>query len=682
MAVDGIDRISKLLRPKSIALAGASPESNKMVARLMATLRACGYRGAIYPINPRYKEINGLKCYPSVTAIEADVDHCIVAVPQSSVLEIVEECRKKGIAGATILSSGYAEAGSSGAQEQEKLVRAAGEMAFIGPNCMGFANLVDNIIAAPAAVIQHEEKAGNVAVLSQSGGLGFATFAYFAQQSGIGFSYVVNTGNSIGVSYSDLIRFLFLDESTKVIFVIAEADQTVAQILNAVRQEGLVKPIVLFKVGRGATGMRMAMSHTGSLAGDYRLVRDCAEQAGIICADDMDEAVGVTNLMSCGFGAENADGLASLCISGGNVTMFADAVDAQGLRFAHLSDETSRKLQEVLPDFISVHNPVDLTSFGTVDQSSHGRVMEVLSGDPEVRTLVPILTTYEDYTRVCQILTEFKRSNSTAVAVLWAGGSYESGSRKMLLNEGIPIFSSATVLARSLDRIRRAIPAEKESVSGSEPNGLAFEGRHGMLMESESLAFLNAAGVPVPRFTTSDKSGVVRAAGEVGFPIVIKSDASETHLSDKGGVIVGIRDADDLKKAASRIARLPGNELLICQYLPGHELVASTFSHPIFGPVLMVGSGGQLVEIISDVRFVTLPVGKEHLGRVLASTLIGRALKDGFRGAQGFDAAVSFLQRLSQVALKSAQWVTQIELNPITVGAHGAVAVDAAVVLK
>lgn len=676
--MNSIDRIKRLLNPQTIAVVGASQATHKLAGQLIPALQNGGYRGRIYPVNPRYPEVAGLPCFPSVQSIPGPVDHCVIVVGKERVPQVLDECRAKGVGGASIYTSGYAEANESGQDAQRTLKELAGDMVFIGPNCMGFSNLVDRVMAAPSDVLRRSPVAGDVALLSQSGGLAYATIAYFAQRNGMGFSHVVNTGNSAGVSFTDLLEYMYQDEATRVVLAVTEGERAASEVIAAVRRFGLKKPVVLLKLGRGQTGARMALSHTGSLAGDYRLVRDIAEQHGIVCADDVDDALGLCELLRHGMGARNADGIASLCISGGNITLLADQVDAHGLSFATLADSTEARLSRELPDYISVHNPIDITALGYEDPTLHSRVIDVLLTDPAVKTVVPILTTVDDYTEVCSLFAEVKRSTRCDMIVLWNGGSYEEKSREILRDAGIPVFHSASLLSTCLQRLRHAGARRPPLRTAQAIAATAMK----PLTEGESMDWLRNSDVPVPPCRACHRDDVLRVAREIGFPIVIKADSNETHISDTGGVILNLRNEADVAAAAGQIAALPGDRVIVMRFMPGQEIVAGTFIHPHLGVTLMVGSGGQWVELLNDVRFVSLPATPDELSRALADTTIGGALKRGLRGATGFDAAVAFLGRLALAAVANSEHIAQIELNPVTISKHGAFAVDAAIFAK
>jgi len=264
---------------------------------------------------------------------------------------------------------------------------------------------------------------------------------------------------------------------------------------------------------------------------------------------------------------------------------------------------------------------------------------------------------------------------------LWTGGSLETRSPQILRDAGIPIFYSAGLMGRCLASVKRTAVPEGEGTTVPLPKVPVLP-HGGALTEGESLAVLEAGGVPVPRWRLCTRTELARTAEEVGYPIVIKTETAETHISDRDAVILGIRGADDLAREATRIAALPGETLLVSRFLPGRELIVSTFHHPQFGLLLMVGSGGQLVELQSDVRFVPLPASRARLATALSDTLVGRALARKFRGAEGFEPAVEFLRCVAAFALAGHDNIAQIELNPVTVGAHGAAAVDASVVAR
>ncbi|PXW27500.1 acetate--CoA ligase family protein [Paraburkholderia caballeronis] len=666
--------VQTLLCPRSIAIVGASSSVKKVSGRILSTMARGRYSGRIFPVNPRAEELFGLRCYPSLDAIGEPVEHCVIALPADQVPQVLADCRRLGVRSATIIAAGYAELGEEGSRLQAELVDAAGEMTFLGPNSMGFANLVDGLFATSVPTLEHQSDSGDVAIVSQSGGLAYSA-SWFMAQAGIDLSYLVMSGNAAGVSFADLLEFFFDDAKTRVVVMLIESDAIVAQLVEVVERRGLVKPVVLLKVGRGETGVAMAKSHTGSLAGDYRVARDCAQHAGLVFVDDLDEAVGCTSLLRRGITAANGDDIAALSVSGGNVVLFSDQVDLSGMRFAPLAETTQRRLREVLPEFIAVQNPVDLTTQGYVDPTLQDHTIRILSDDPSVTTIVPIITAAADYRATCQSLAALTPAIGRPLVLLWTGGSYDAESPGILAQAGIPVFRSANLLVRCF-RAMRAASVDEAPLR--RPARTANAGSNAVtLSEGDSMAFLQRNGVPVARFAAVQSDGVAQAAASLGYPVVLKQDVSETHISDSGGVVLDIRNADELADAAERLRR-EGASLILSQFRPGLELIASVFVHPVFGPLLMTGSGGIWTEALGDVQFVPLPASAAAFARALKRTTIGAILHEGRRGASGFDAAVALLDRLARCFIDNDD-VVQIEMNPVTVSRGEARAVDASV---
>lgn len=677
------ERIARMLRPRSIAVVGASTDRTKMAGRIIPLLQSSGFSGALYPVNPSYDSVAGLRSYPSLDGIASPIDHCIIVVRRELAEAALQTCAAKGIPGASVFSSGYGETGDEGKAAEARLRALAQDVSFLGPNCMGFANFVDRVVATSSPVFARHSESGDVGVVSQSGGLVFGSLAFLATEQGMRFSHVVNVGNAVGVQVADLYQFLCNDAATRVILFILESEALLAELVLAVAKFDRPKPVVLLKLGRGATGAAMASSHTGSLAGDYRLGKQCAQQEGIVCTEDLDGAVGVLQLLRAGFGPTQGDAVAVASISGGNATLAADAIDASSMQFAQFSDATRQALRSLLPGYVGVSNPVDMTGAAFEDVSVHLRVLRALRDDSSVDCVVPVLVTANDYRNVCSGFAEIAAETPARLAVVWNGGSYDGEAGAILQQASIPVFRSASSLAAAFDALRAAggnlLQKAKPPVSHDGPTPDARL----PLPEAEAMAFLQRNSIPVARSRVclrKDREAVLRAAGEIGYPLVIKADSADTGISDQGAVVLDIRSDSELQVALDNFPDI-GDRLLVMEFLKGIELFVSAFEHPSFGKVLTVGTGGRFVELIRDVQFVRLPANRHQLRKALATTMAGQGLAAGFRQLSGFEAALDLLSALAGV-FSDASDVAQIEMNPVLVGSHGAAAVDAVVVLK
>lgn len=680
MQAAAVQRVARLLRPRSIAVVGASGDTNKLAGRIIPAIRQGGYTGRLFAINPRRSEVSGVPSYPSLSAVGEQIDHCIVILPRGQVQDVVEECVRLGVHGASIFASGYAEAGEDGVRAQQELAALSVDLPFLGPNCMGFVNLVDGLTATTSSVIARNPEVGDLALVSQSGGLAMGTIAYAVAESPMAFTYALNTGNSAGVDFGDLVEFLFADEQTRRILLVAESNAHVAQVVRRVDAIGLQKPIVLLKLGRGESGAEAARGHTGSLAGDYELVRDCAEGAGIVCVDDVADAVDALQVVGSAPAREGQLGLGVVSISGGNLTLFADVVSNSDLRFATLQEQTVDALRELLPGSASIHNPVDATFLGFDRPEVLGGVVRTLGNDPNCRIVVVITTTAEDLRPAARAIVDAAAASPTQVAVVWNGGSYDGEAHGILTSAGIPVVSGSAAFARAADAVQRATPRVRDTAADGAAALVTPPGfGSAELRESDSLEFLDANGVPVAPWRRATGATLVAAAEEVGFPVVIKVDSAQTRISDQGGVVLDLRSAAEVEHVREELEEKFGGDYLVARFAGGAEMFASAFQHPDFGPVLAVGTGGRLVESIKDVTYVRLPADPRAVADALRRTLIGKVLHEGARGMSGFDPAVGAVHALGQLALAARDVVTQIEINPFIVGEGQAVAVDAAI---
>ncbi len=674
------EAIARLMSPRSIAIVGASTDKSKLAGQIIPMLQRTGFEGSIFPVNPRYSTLDDLTCYASLKEVPEPIDHAVLVVAKSRLGDILTDCAAVRVGSASIYSAGFAETGADGQDAQRALLELADGMPFLGPNCMGFANLLERVFATTAPALLRHTQPGDVALLSQSGGLAFASICYAAVERGLKFTHVVNTGNTAGIDMGHLVEYVAAQPEVKVILLVIESEVVAADVLRSLRTGRVDKPIVLLKLGRGVTGTAMAASHTGSLAGDYRVLRDIMQQAGVMCVDDIDEVVAAATLLRAGFTESHTSGVAALSISGGNITLLADAMDRVKVTFADLGRQTLDALREGLPDYISIHNPVDMTALGYERPELHGDIIQILGHDSAVKVITPILTTMEDYRPVANaMVTAFSQSEGWKLAVVWNGGSYDGETREIFASAEIPVFSTASSLATALSQLARV--QAPEAISGGSSDRLPDEfHQFATLSESASLSVLDGLGVPTASWRTCGPDQAGSIAEAIGFPVVLKVDSSDTHISDRGAVVLNLSSSRGVTQAVNSFPAGTSTEtLLVMKQLKGTEFIASVFHHPAHGPLLMFGPGGQLVELVRDVRFLPLPVSRGRLESALTETVLGAALLEGARGMSGFSEFVDFLDCLSKGFLDDPRLV-RAEINPVIVGGHGAAAVDASVV--
>jgi acetate---CoA ligase (ADP-forming) len=667
------ERYHRLVNPRSIAIVGASASREHVGTAMADTLVASGYTGSLYLVNPNHAEIAGRPCYSSIGELPERPDHCVVSVPARVVPEVIESALQAGVPAATILSSGYGTL--SAAEAGERLAAISDRMLVLGPNCLGFANLANRVVATHSPVLMRDLRPGNVALISQSGGLAFSVAPFLAQQRGLRFSHILSVGTAYGIQLTPLIDYIVQSANPKAVIVIAEDGRLASE---AISMAGSV-PLILLKLGRGEVGSRASRSHTGAIATEYDIIRDCALDAGAAMVDDMEEAMNVAALLCAG--VRHSARIAGVSVSGGCNVMFADAVDSAGGDLPMFSTATQETLREIMPDYMDIANPLDLGNWGTSRADRQSTAHEILLTDDETDCLVPIFVSKEDYSQICRDLVRLSDSSAKPICVVWNGGSYEDASAVSLREHGIPVFRSALQFFDALNRIPRVpispFPAFRESSDTARTDMF----RSATPTESESMEFLQDNGLPVPRYERCDVDDLINAARRVGYPVVVKPDVAATHISDaENTVFVDVRNDEEMVALAGKID-YGGAPAIVSAYLPGLEVLVSSFTDPSLGKVMMFGTGGRFADTIRDVRYVRLPTSAAIIERAFAETFVGRLLMSGERNSVGFDECLRYLEKVGELSVASARSVEQIEINPVTVGRHGACAVDVSLAL-
>jgi acetate---CoA ligase (ADP-forming) len=695
--------LEALLRPRSIAIIGASQDPAKIGGRPLHLLRRYGYAGQIYPINPRAAEVQGLKAYPSVMDVPEAPDLALIAVEAEKAPEAVEQCAARGVRGVVVFSSGFAELGEAGAALQARL-RAAGQrtgMRILGPNCLGAVSIADKSIATFSIVLEESLPiAGTLGIVSQSGNLGSFTMR-LASERGVGVSRFMTTGNECDIDIADGIAFLARDPATRVILCCLETCRDASRLiasLEEAREAG--KPVIALKIGTSAAGQAAAASHTGALAGSDAVFDAVLARAGALRVHSIEELINLGDAASMLLPDRLPRGprVALLTASGGFGILLADAAHAAGLAMPELSEATQRAILDVVP-FASARNPIDATA----QMSSRPEMLQkilsaVVADDTCDAVLMPLpLSLYVPRLRSIYIetLRRIREQYPDRILMLCVRGPQDAVAELRAM--GYPIIDSFDGCCATLAALAklRTVLKKPEMVSialaDGRPAPLPLDAlRH----EFGAKRALAAAGLPVlPERLVQDADAAVRAADEIGFPVVLKIASPDLpHKTEVGGVKVGLATADEVRQAFAEMLRSVAvkapqaaiDSVLVAPMAKGiAELILGTTTDPVFGPVVMVGLGGIFAEIIGDVAVQTVPV-TEAMAMEMLRSLKAFAVLDGARGRPRADtaAAARAIAALSRFAAAHARTISEIDINPLLLmpQGQGVVALDALLV--
>lgn len=688
--------ITALLAPRSIAIIGVSEDFNKLNGRVLKFLLEKGYGGAIYPVNPKYEEIGGLRCHPDIEAIGAEVDLAVVAVPARAVIDQIEACGRAGVKAAVVFSSGFGEMGAEGRALEDRLVsaaRAAG-LRLCGPNTLGLINAFENVYATFTQYGMGPTLSGPVGFVTQSGAFGTA-IAALARRRGMGLGYFVNTGNEKDVSFADCMAHVLADDRITVGAGYLEGvsdGEGFARVAEKALAAG--KPLVVTKVGRTDTGARAAASHTGALAGADAVFDGVARQFGVIRARNEEHMLDVVDAFATAK-VPAGPGVAVVTQSGGAGVLMSDRAEEVGLSLPELAPETVSRLREILPAFAATGNPVDVTAQFIADPSMLRESVKAVLADPKVDVAVVWLQLMDGFVdRLTETFRQIRDEVDKPFVVAWVAAP-EAG-LKALRDLGIAAFRGAEpaidAVAAMVDwgAARRAWQDDasaRTALSGSLPEP-SVPRTGDALSTMEGARLLADAGVPLAAVNlVEDVDAAVSAAERLGWPVVMKIESPDIlHKTEVGGVAVGLADADAVRGAWTRLmanartgapeARVAG--MVVQEMAPGTlEMVIGVQDDPVFGPVVMVGFGGILVEVLADVTFARAPVTPAQAMGMLGR-LRGRALLDGVRGAPPVDrrALAALISSVSVFAAANAGRIASLDLNPVLVGPERTVAVD------
>jgi acetyl coenzyme A synthetase (ADP forming)-like protein len=689
--------LDSLFRPRSIAVVGASRRPGTIGWQILHNLITHGYQGVVYPVNPHAEAIHSVPVFPSVEAIPGPVELAVIVVPKEHVLGVVDECGRKGVRAVVVITAGFKEVGGEGVARERALmerVRHYG-MRLVGPNCMGLLNTAADF-SMNATFAPNMPPPGPSSFMSQSGALG-VTILDYAAEYGIGIHDFISVGNKPDVSGNDLLEYWEDDPDTGVILMYLENFGNPRRFTRIARRVTRKKPIVVVKSGRTRAGARAASSHTGALAGADVATDALLAQCGVLRADS------VEHLFDLAMALEEqpiprGNRVAIVTNAGGPGIIIADACESAGLDVVELSGATQERLRDAFPEEASVRNPVDMIASATSE--SYRVALDVVLADDKVdaaiAAFVPPLGIRQVDVAGAIVAAREQHDDKPVLAVLMGREGLPEG-RAELHDAGVPAYIFPESAARALAgmcRYRRwlqrpvqeptTFQVDRDVVTGILDRART-EGRD-HLLEHEALAVFTAYGIPVvDHRVVEDESGAVRAAEELGYPVVVKALSPDiVHKSDFGAVVVDLRDEEALRSAVRKVTaaaaegRATLRGLLVETFqVGGKETIVGMTTDPSFGPVLMFGLGGIYVEALKDVTFRVQPVSEVD-ARDMIDSLRASPILEGVRGEPGVDRdlLVEVIQRISQLVGEHHR-IAELDVNPFLARPGGGVALDA-----
>jgi acyl-CoA synthetase (NDP forming) len=679
--------------PESIAVLGASPDLHRIRGRLFRQLHENGFPGRILPINPSYQEIDGFPCYPSIDAVEGGIDLALIAIPAAGVAAAVEECARAGAKNVLIISSGFAEEGGAAGEMQAEILAITQRTGIraCGPNCEGYYNALGRIATTFSPTVETKEDGSRVLVspkrvgiIAQSGGIGFALFNR-GKAAGLGFSYVISTGNEADLGMADFLGYMVEDPRTDAVMLFCEAVRNGPGFVAALEKaRRLGKPVIAIKVGRSDAGTRAAASHTASLSGSYTAYHAVFERYGVIEAEDADEAVAIAGIvLTCPLPTGRRAGI--ITVSGGGGAWMADTLSAHGLIVPRLSAEAQAALRPLMPSYGASGNPVDVTAQGSNTGAALMTVMEHLARSDEIDMLVLVIS----LTSETRVSLDAARVRAVAEScgkpmTVWSYTLPSAFGRTAAAGCGLFVHSDLRNVGVSMGRL--ASYAESMQLALPDPfsavSGRLYPGLPAVVPEYMAKQVL-AAWLPDTREKlVGSAEDAADAAERLGFPVVLKVQSPQLpHKTEAGGVRLHLADRDAVTQAYAAmlvdVARYSPDAtidgVLVQRMAPkGYELVIGMVDDPVFGPIMMLGFGGTTVELFGDVVHAPAPVDEAEATRMILSLKSARLLT-GFRGAKPIDLApvAALVAALSRAALTLREDVREFELNPVIVHADG-----------
>jgi acetate---CoA ligase (ADP-forming) len=703
--------LDRIFKAESVAVIGASKDETKRGYQAIKTLQEEKYEGVIYPVNPKETTILGLRCYRSVLDIPGKIDLALITTPAHTLKNILGDCAAKGAAGAVVIAGGFGELGAEGKRFEEEVVDVAREkcIRIIGPNTSGMINVDKGLNLVGLKDVPH----GPIALLTQSGNIALTLITEAGLKSQLGFNYYVGVGNEADLKFHEYLEFFTEDPHTRVILMYVEGLREGRKFLQQASRTTQVKPIVLFKSGKSAKGSKSAGSHTGALAGISEVARTAFRRAGIISVEHSDEMFPIAESLAS-LPLLNENRIAILADGGGHATIAADYLTELNIILPDLEKETRDKLAAILPANASLANPIDVAG-GTdqnpavfadcaeillSDKNIHGLLIVGLFGGYGIRFAKKLAFMEED---AAHRMGKLVRKSSKPIVLHSLYNFAKPHSLDLLRYYNIPVYDSLEIACKCLEALsiygsyRREYHKESNFQlnwgAGAVPEGQEIidnalaEGRYALLEhEAKELLRLQGAPVSLDRLALNEDEAV-RIAAELGYNVAMKIVSPDIlHKSDAGGVKLRLKNEQEVREAFNKIiknaaAYHPGADIRGCIVSPmageGVEVIIGTKIDDQFGPIVMFGLGGILVEVVKDVSFRVLPVSR-YWAATMLDELKASAILDGVRGRPPCDkqAIAKLIEKVSQI-IEAYPAIHEMDLNPVIVHEDGLTIVDA-----
>lgn len=697
--------LEAFFHPKNVAVIGATEKPGTVGRTLLVNLLKTPFGGSVFPINPNHSSVLGVKAYPHVSDLPAPVDLAVIVTPAPTVPDLVAQCVDVGVKAAIIISAGFKEVGPAGAELERRILEKAkpSRMRIIGPNCLGVMNAFSGLNATFANAMA---RPGNVAFVSQSGALLTAVLDWSFQEN-VGFSSIISLGSMLDVGWGDMIDYLGNDPKTQSIVLYMESIGDARSFLSAAREVALTKPIIVIKAGRTEAAAKAASSHTGSLAGSDEVLEAAFRRCGILSVDHISHLFYMADILSKQ-PRPKGPRLGLVTNAGGPGVLATDALIEGGGQLAELTSQTKETLSTFLPVAWSHGNPVDV--LGDADPTRFAKAVETVAKDSDNDGLLVILTpqAMTNPTETARQVSAFAKLGDRPILASWMGGLDVEEGRKILNQANLPCFPFPDTACRMFNymwqynsNLKALYETPSLSEEGDSPDQESArtliskarqEGRT-LLTEIESKSLLAAYGIPtVKTRLAQSREEAAKLASELGYPVVVKLySLTLTHKTDVGGVKLNLKDEAGVKQAFEEIkasvTRLKGAEhfqgvtVQPMVVLEGYELILGSSLDPQVGPVLLFGSGGQLVEVYKDRALALPPLNTTLARRLMERTKIYEALK-GVRGRKPVDLAAleQLLVRFSRLIAEQPM-IKELDINPLLASPQALIALDARVVL-